>query len=222
MKKLDIQKGQKYNDWTVLHRVYDHNLKTNRPVWACRCKCGTIRNIIQKDIPKATRCRKCEGAIKSIKYTKHGQSKNGRLQKGTRLYRIWQGMRTRCNNPNSKDYKWYGAKGVSVCPEWDDFNEFYQWAIQNGYDDSKTIDRIESDGPYSPSNCKWSTTKEQLRNRECTRYITINGVTKTMSEWSECSGINYQTLRTRVDKNWPEERLLDPPIQSHIPIEWPD
>jgi hypothetical protein len=165
-----------------------------------------------------------------MSYKKHGQSTCKDGKNGSRFYNIWSGMRTRCNNPKSKDYKWYGAKGISVCPEWNDFSAFYKWAIENGYDDNKTIDRKQSNGNYSPENCKWSTTKEQLQNRSCTRYVTIYGVTKTLSEWSEDTGINYQTLITRLRKKWPLENILDTPDRKNrpkikdddIPVEWPD
>lgn len=88
----------------------------------------------------------------------HGMSR-------TRLYRIWADMKTRCNNPNNKFYPRYGGRGISYCPEWDDFIPFRDWALSSGYSDDLTIDRIDNDGNYSPLNCKWSTQQEQALNK---------------------------------------------------------
>lgn len=88
---------------------------------------------------------------------KHGMS-------GTRLHRIWTEMKTRCLNQNDCHYKWYGARGISVCDEWLDFVPFSEWALSNGYKDDLTIDRIDNDGNYEPSNCRWITQSEQCKN----------------------------------------------------------
>lgn len=88
---------------------------------------------------------------------------------GTRLYRIWKGVLSRCRNESSTDYKWYGAKGVTVCEEWNEYVNFRDWAISNGYKDDLTIDRIDPFGNYEPSNCRWATIKEQNFNKRNSR-----------------------------------------------------
>lgn len=84
------------------------------------------------------------------------------------LYAVWKAMRQRCNNPNHRDYKWYGARGVRICNEWNDYSVFREWSISNGYDKSLTIDRIDGLSDYSPNNCRWITIQEQQRNRRKT------------------------------------------------------
>lgn len=120
---------------------------------------------------------------------------------GTRLYEIWKGMRKRCNCPYRKEYKNYGAKGVRVCSEWDDYKKFRAWAMDNGYSDELTIERIDPSKDYSPQNCMWITKAEQSRNKRNTIRITINGETKTISQWAEKYGIGswkiYYLARNR-------------------------
>ena len=127
----------------------------------------------------------------------------------TRLYRIWSNMKTRCENPNRKDYKRYGQRGVKVCEEWSDFLTFYEWAINNGYKDGLTLDRIDANSNYEPSNCRWATAKEQGNNRTNNHLITYNGETKTIAQWAEERNINHDTLYSRINRmNWDIGRAL--------------
>lgn len=131
----------------------------------------------------------------------------------TRLYTIWRHMKSRCTNPNDKKYYRYGARGIKVCQEWLDFVAFREWALANGYDDKLTIDRIDNDGNYEPSNCKWSTAKEQANNRGYrvdTTVLTWNGETHSLSEWSAILDIKYNTLLERKRKGWELPELFAP------------
>ena len=133
--------------------------------------------------------------------------KDGR--KGTRLYRIWANIKTRCLNPNSTHYQYYGAKGITICDEWkDDFQSFYDWSMANGYSDELTIDRINNDFGYSPDNCRWATLKEQANNTSRCRMLTVNDETKTMCEWCEIYGMNYSLVRDRLNRHWTPEKAL--------------
>ena len=104
------------------------------------------------------RTRMCKLCANSVRKIKHGGC-------GTRIYFTWRNMKARCNDESNKDYKNYGARGIGVCEEWDDFATFRAWAITTGYDDALTIDRKENDGNYEPSNCRWATQKQQANNR---------------------------------------------------------
>ena len=126
-----------------------------------------------------------------------------------RLRSIYNGMRLRCYNKNSVNYKYYGGKGVTICDEWLlSFENFFDWAINNGYNENLTIDRIDSEKEYSPDNCKWSTKKEQAYNRSMSVKLTLNGRTMYMTEWAEELGIDKKTLSWRYRNGWSDEEIL--------------
>lgn len=107
-------------------------------------------------------------------------------------------MKTRCYNESDYHYKYYGERGIEICDEWkNDFEAFYNWAITNGYNDYLSIDRIDNDGNYEPSNCRWATQLEQVRNKSDITKIAFNGETKTISEWAEIYGINPKNIYGR-------------------------
>ena len=139
-------------------------------------------------------------------FFKHGK-------KGTPEYSVWALMRDRCNNPNNKKFDYYGGKGVSVCERWDDFTLFLD---DMGHRPSRlhTIDRIDSGGNYDPDNCKWSTRKEQVRNRSNTKMLTVDGATKPMAEWAEIYEIPYQVVNKRVWRGWDHKRALTQKIKG--------
>lgn len=133
---------------------------------------------------------------------KHGQS-------GTKLYAIWVTMRQRCYNTNNKDFYNYGEKGIKVCDEWTkDFSEFYRWAMENGYAESLSIDRIDPYGNYEPSNCRWATIQEQANNKKNTIYVEVDGSTYTLTELSNLYGIRRETLEMRYIRGDRGERLI--------------
>lgn len=127
-----------------------------------------------------------------------------------RLYRIWLSMKNRCENSNRPKYKDYGGRGISVCEEWHDAKTFCKWALENGYEEGLQIDRIDVNGNYEPSNCRWVTPKENSRNRRNTVYLTINGETKSVVEWCENTRLNFNTVYwwvRRKGKEYAEQRI---------------
>lgn len=133
-------------------------------------------------------------------------------QKNKRLYSIWKGVKQRCCQPSHKDYYEYGNKGICICDEWKDFENFYEWSIKNNYDDTLTIDRIDNSNGYSPTNCRWVSKKEQARNRTSNRKITYNGTTKIAIEWAEYLGMPKNTFLNRLYRGWSIEKSIKTPI----------
>ena len=123
-------------------------------------------------------------------------------------------MKRRCYNPEEKFYKDYGGRGIKVCDEWMDKKEghsnFQKWAVENGWEEGRSIDRIDVNGNYEPSNCRWATPEEQANNRRNNNYVTINGVTKTTSEWARQIGISQNAFTGRINSGWTGEELLKP------------
>ena len=140
----------------------------------------------------------------------HGES-------NTRLYRTWKHMKGRCNNPNDSRYKRYGARGIKVCEEWDSsYEEFKKWAVESGYRDDLTIERINVNGPYEPSNCCWISKSEQSKNKEETLYVTFNGEKLRLVEWAERLGVSYYTLHKRIKYlGFSPEQALSRAIVEH-------
>ena len=117
----------------------------------------------------------------------------------TRLYHIHEHIKQRCYVENTPNYKNYGGRGIIMCDEWrNDFKVFYDWAMANGYKDDLTIDRIDNDGNYEPSNCRWTDNKTQSRNRRSNIWITYKGATHLLSDWADICHINPNTIMNRI------------------------
>lgn len=215
MKPLDLE-GKRYGSMTVLHRV--ENDKYGKARWLCRCDCGTeyialCGNIVRG---KTTRCKKCLGKLTAERCHKHGGSY-------TRLYKLLVGMKNRCRDANRNSYKYYGERGIDVCDEWngkDGFENFRNWAINNGYQDGLTIERIDVNKGYSPDNCKWIPFEEQANNTRRSKYCTINGEMMTLKQASKKYGIHYQTIYARFKKGEEGEDLIRPSIYTEEGKEW--
>ena len=147
--------GQKIGKVSVLS--FSH-VSNHEAMWNCRCDCGkewiVSGHNLRAGYTVSCGCYRNKNTGK--RFTKHGQSY-------TRLYKTWRGMKKRCFNPKNSAYYLYGGKGITVCPEWLDFEVFAKWAVENGYLHNLTIDRIDSSGDYCPSNCQWLTRAENTR-----------------------------------------------------------
>lgn len=132
---------------------------------------------------------------------------------GTRLHNIWLSMRERCNRPNHPYYDSYGGRGITICEEWNDFRKFHEWAANNGYSDSLQIDRIDFNGNYEPSNCRWVTVKEQQNNKRTNRFVIYHGKKYTLTQLAEKTGIKKTTLKERLNNGWSIEDAVNRPVR---------
>lgn len=174
-----------------------------KSLWLCKCDCGNTSTPKSWSLRSGTTqsCGCLHKEIVGKKSTKHGLG-------DTRIYSIWRNMKQRCNNPNATKYEIYGGKGIKVCNEWLDFNNFYKWATENGYEDSLSIDRIDGNKDYTPDNCRWTTYQVQANNTTQNHYLTHIGKTQTISGWAEEIGIEQNTLNTRIARGWSVEKAL--------------
>lgn len=183
-------------------------------IWGCICDCGNIVNVQYNNLysgtTKSCGCLKREKTIK--RSTKHGLT--GGHGHYTRLYRIWLNMRRRCLSEKSQDYHHYGGRGIGICKEWNDYTTFHSWANANGYTENLTLERIDNNSNYEPSNCCWATRKEQSRNTRQNHLITFDGKTKTLAEWAEDIGISCTVLRMRFHRGWPVEKAFTAPVRK--------
>lgn len=199
--------GKRFGRLSVIKRTSDY-IKDNGSTlvrWECLCDCGSIVNVISGDLlsgsTKSCGCLRKE--VASFVNTTHGKS-------NMNLYKRWIGMKNRCFNENDPAYKHYGKRGISVCDEWvNDFESFERWSLENGYDDILSLDRIDCNGNYEPSNCRWADKVTQENNKRSNRIVSYHGKNITLGELSRITGADYKLLWQRIvrDNKSVEEAL---------------
>lgn len=191
--------GQRFGFLTVVERIKCND--KGIPVWLCKCDCGNTKIVM------GARLR--NGETKScgcgIAKRKHGMSQ-------TKLDFAYRDMIRRCYNVKCISYQWYGARGIVVCDEWKDKERgkisFFEWALNNGYMDNLTLDRIDVNGNYEPSNCRWVDAKTQANNRRTCKFISYNGETHSMKEWAKILDVPYARLSKRAYLGWSDEEII--------------
>ena len=177
--------------------------KNGKAHWRCTCECGNETIALGYNLSSghttSCGCRRYE-SNKAI--VTHGKSK-------TMAHATWRRMRQRCSNPNDAGYAEYGGRGIRVCERWNSFENFY--ADMGDPPKGKSIDRINVDGDYEPSNCRWADDFTQGNNRRNVMRLTRDGVTMTISEWSKHLKLPRTTIVRRLEYGWPLDRVLDPP-----------
>lgn len=189
--------NQRFGRLVVIKNIGKIN---GRNQWECLCDCGNKKTAITSSLTTG-RVKSCGCLMReeSSKRMKEMRRKKGKRHK--RLSTIWLNMKNRCYNPKSTSYKNYGEKKIEICKEWrDSFENFYDWAIKNGYNDTLTLDRINTNGNYEPMNCRWVTQKTQQNNRTNNRVIEMNGESHTVAEWCEKLNVTKKKIDYHISK----------------------
>jgi hypothetical protein len=191
-------------------KIYSTGLRSVQ--WLCVCKycgnefCATSQNITKQ---KVKSCGCMTGKLKAKAHTTHGKC-------NTKLYRTWAHIISRCYNKNTRAYHNYGERGITVCEDWrNNFDSFYKWAIESGYSEELTIDRIDNEKGYFPDNCRWVDDTTQVRNRRVTVMVEIDGIIKPLAEWCEIYNANYYLVHQRIrrQKMNPKDALTLKPYE---------
>lgn len=210
MRHFEDLTGKKYGRRTVLCRADDRFSADGYPIryWKCKCECGTINEVSETHLihGKANSCGCLIKDVMRAKQTRHGEAH-------TRLYSIWANIKARTCNPNAPAWNDYGGRGITICDEWKySYEAFRDWALDNGYKRDLSIDRVDNDKGYFPSNCRWTTTDVQARNKRNTIKITYNGRTLNAHDWSAITGIPEKIIKERYHEGWTEEQILLCPV----------
>lgn len=182
--------------------------------WLCECSCGQQLIVRSTSLltgnTKSCGCLQRESARKVGRRKIHGLSE----ESNTGIYKSWAHMKQRCLNPNNKSYPRYGGRGIRICDEWMDVKNFYDWAVNNGFREGLTLERIDLDGNYEPSNCCWADRKVQNNNKSSNVLIAYRGKEKTLAQWADELGFNYGTLYSRIQgRGWDVIKAFETPVR---------
>ena len=201
------------NDLKIIDNYGIKNKKYYTSMFIVVCvHCNKTFNVRSSNI-LMNKCR-CECQKKYINHNTNGDSQ-------TRLYEVYKKMIERTTNCNNKKYKYYGDRGIKVCNEWlNNYQAFKKWAYENGYNENApkgqyTLDRIDVDGNYEPSNCRFISIKEQQYNKRNNHFLELKGERMTLTEWALKLNINVKTLEKRTRMGWDDERVLTTPVNSN-------
>lgn len=203
MKNSNDLKGKKFGEWTVIER--SSKTSSGNQNWLCVCSCDRefeVRGYTLKN-GSSTKCKHCVVPHSKTKYTNDP------------IKIVWRGMKQRCYNQNHQAFKHYGGRGIKICKEWlEKPYMFYEWAYDNGYCKGMSIERINNDDGYSPSNCKFIAMSKQSEHRRTNNYIEINGETKTLGEWCKKYNIKRSTASSRIQRGWLPEKAITTPVRK--------
>lgn len=202
--------GKKFGKLTVIKALKER--QRGKIVWVCKCDCGNITHVVSSNLREG----KVRGGTYSCGCAKIEQKTVHNLS-NTKLYKTLVSIKGRCKNPNHPNYKRYGGRGITLCEEWDGekgFENFYNWAMQNGYRDGLTIDRTDNNKGYSPNNCRWVTNKQNSNNTRNCKLMTINGESHTISEWADIKGIPPRVFYSRRQRGWSDYDVINTPCEK--------
>ena len=211
MRQISDLKGKRFGRYTVIDFDSFKYFKNGSRIayWLCRCDCGTERSVCSSGLTsgKSNSCGCLSKEVASKTHSKYDGGSNNPL------YRKWVKMKDRCYNPKNKSYIHYGARGIKICEDWlHSYDSFMKWALNNGYNKSLSIDRIDNNGNYEPNNCRWVDKKTQAKNKRTNKTVNYNGKDYVISELCEKFGVNYKKFHSRFFKlKWNIEDALFKP-----------
>lgn len=198
--------GNRYGRWLVIGE------QTKDKKCLCVCDCGTVKNVNVTNLisGKTHSCGCLISEVTMKRNLTHGGSK-------TRLYCTWSNVKRRCNDKKNSRYNDYGGRGIRLCNEWLEFDNFRKWAIENGYDENSkygecTLERIDNNRNYEPSNCKFASIKEQSNNRRSNHLLTFNGITRNITQWNNEMNYPRNLISTRIRRGWSDEKAITTPV----------
>lgn len=198
--------GRVFGYLTILRRAGSTNTVSRRALWEAECICGKVVTRIGTNLlyesrgkKKSCGCRRREMYLEA--WGTHGMTSH-------RAFYIWSHMKSRCNNPSDKDWRNYGARGISVCAQWQESFDAFWADVGPTYEETLTIERKDNNGNYEASNCRWATVREQSNNRRGNVWIETPGGKMTVAQAARAYGIKSVTLRARLKKGWPILRAL--------------
>ncbi len=196
-KRFKDYTGKKFGRWTAV-KLYDGPGPAS---WHCKCECGTLRVVnnhnLRNGLSSSCGCRRVEVAF--AKALKHGESVGGSISVEFNIYRR---ILSRCFRKADSNYPRYGGRGITVCQRWIESVENFIEDMGRRPSPSHSIDRIDNNAGYSPENCRWATSKEQANNRRSSRIVTVEGVSKTLAQWADQSGVDADTIGARLKRGW--------------------
>lgn len=204
--------GLRFGRLTVMKE--NGRAKNGKVLWLCLCDCGNRHTAsgdrLRRGETQSCGCLRRERTARQFQKYAHGQV-------NPRIYRIWKLLRRRCYSNSNPKYKNYGARGIAVCPEWmNDYLLFQAWALENGYQDNLSIDRIDVNGPYSPENCRWTNNLIQCNNKTDNVFLEYHGERHTVADWARIKGIHSNTLYSRLRYGWSVEDTLEIPVGTRF------
>lgn len=198
--------GQRFGILTVIEFVGNNEYRAS--MWRCICDC-TNEIIARGEDLRSGKTQSC-GCLRATNHFRtHGDSK-------TKLYSKWNSMIRRCEDPNNEAYKNYGGRGIIVCPEWHDYENFRNWVNETRPDPSLTLDRIDVNGNYEPDNCRWATVQEQQNNKRSNVMITYFDETHSLMDWCRILNLPYSLIQSRITaRGWDFWTAISTPLPAH-------
>lgn len=196
-----VRPGVRFGALTVLERI-----PGKRSNWKVRCDCGVVKVMFHGGVRFSKSC----GCLKK-ELLRKARTTHGMAILKTPTYIVWRAMRARCQKPSHKSYKDYGARGIKVCDSWKKFENFL--ADMGERPEGMQLDRVDNNGNYEPSNCRWATPMQNMNNRRTSHYVDFNGERRTLAQWSRVLGIGHDTLGFRLDHGWSVSEALTTPVK---------